>query len=524
MPRIQIVALLVVLTACGRSGEPGGGNEPRGDAPRDVTAIVAGGRGSATVTYQPDVKLVEHADGLRALRGVSSDGFTLLLDASQPEFRSLQAGDVLVIKGLVARKVLATKLVGSEIAALTRAATIVEVVQDGRIALDVPVRFSAAHARSASARPPARHPITAWNRLADLAVPPAYAQSPEGEVLRKAERGASRDAMGDLALGAIKGIYEGWETTFSAVPGNGRVDISLKLTKDVGGFRAVITGDGYLADFDLSSGIEVQRGALERLQVAHRKLNGVINFHWEVAKDTPGAQTGDDRIKLPAAISIPLYQYLGGLPLFLEISGALIIQPAISGGKEYSKGSFRVTYDGTQSFQVKEGNVDADGKVTGKVEFLESQNISALAPLGMVVAVAAPRVELSFGTTKLFNMDQMEFAANAVDLIAGQLVESLFGEETRDRLKDFELSKAVKNAVASDAAGYVEVVSTAGMSHTGMSVITPCTRTELTMAVRVGASAQVFGQSMGETKRDIHKHELVRVDPPGTKLCTEIGK
>jgi hypothetical protein len=86
----------------------------------------------------------------------------------------------------------------------------------------------------------------------------------------------------------------------------------------------------------------------------------------------------------------------------------------------------------------------------------------------------------------------------------------------------FKWKNAVENAVASDAVGFVEIVTTAGMTHTGFSVVTPCTRTELGMIVKVGASAQAFGQKLGEAKRDVFNHNAVRVDPPGTPLCENI--
>jgi hypothetical protein len=362
-------------------------------------------------------------------------------------------------------------------------------------------------------------------------MPTAYAQSPDAEKARSAERKGQTDAAKNLVAGAVKGVFEGWDTTFSATPSGGKVSIAIKLTKDVGGFRAIITGEGYLADFDLSSAIDVDQGIVQRLQVMHKKLNGVMNFKWEVAKDSPGEQTGDDRISLPGAISIPLYQYLDGLPLFLEISAAVIIQPAISGGKEYSRGAFRITYNGTQGFEAKEGNIDPKGNVNGDIQFLESQNISALAPLGMVVAFAAPRIELTFGFSKILNFNQLESAAKWVDRadwLADKLMKRVLAKDQYERFKNspmnFKIGKAVENAAKSDAAAFIEMVATAGMSHSGMSAIFPCTRTDLHLIVKVGASAQAFGQKLGETGSDIFKKNVTRIDPPGTRQCEQIGQ
>lgn len=81
----------------------------------------------------------------------------------------------------------------------------------------------------------------------------------------------------------------------------------------------------------------------------------------------------------------------------------MIIEPAISAGQEYSRGAFRITFDGTQNFQVKKGNI-TDGNVTGDIQFVEGQNISPVIPMGMVVAFAAPRIELTLGVGPMFGI------------------------------------------------------------------------------------------------------------------------
>jgi len=212
------------------------------------------------------------------------------------------------------------------------------------------------------------------------------------------------------------------------------------------------------------------------------------------------------------------------VPATLRIAIGGII-PAITGGKEYSHGAFRITYDGAQGFEAKTGNIDSDGNVTGDIQFLESQNISMLAPLGMVVAFAAPRIELTLGTTKLFKSEEMEKAAEKADKIAEFLIKKAYGKEGLEKIKealgeDASMKKTVENAFASDAAGYVELVSSSGMSNNSLSGIFPCTRTELHFRVNVGASAQAFGRKLGSTSTEIFKRDFTRVDPPGNKMCS----
>ena len=60
------------------------------------------------------------------------------------------------------------------------------------------------------------------------------------------------------------------------------------------------------------------------------------------------------------------------------------------------------------------------------------------------------------------------------------------------------------------------------MSHTGTSVMVPCTRTDLHMAVKVGASAKAFGQSVGDADHEIFKKDITRVRPSENALCNGV--
>lgn len=502
----HLCGVSLILAACGRAPAAATGAD----------AFIHGASGHAVVTYQPGIHIVDRATGLAALRGQSTDGSVFLFDAGNSRFAELKNGDVLLITGLIARRVLATERAGPNVAILTDPVSVGDVVRDGHVDIRAPVRFSAraAQGTTVSPRPP-------WRRLLALAVPDASAQAPAADQ-------ANSDAPASAAATTIKGTFKGWNVTFAATPSAGRLDLSITLTKNVGGFIALITGKGYLADFDMLSTFTVTSGTLDQIAFINERLNGAMNFNWEVSKQSPGALSDNDRIKLPAAFSIPLYKYLDGMPLYLDVSSAVIIEPAISGGREYSRGAFRITYDGTQGVQVKRGNMDADGNVTGDIQFLESQNIS-LAPLGMVVAFAAPRIELSFGTTKIlaFSSDMTDAAAGA-DLIEQTLVEKLYGTAGLEKLKanplgGFSWGQAIHDAISSDATGYVELVTSTGMSHSGASAIIPCTRTDIHLSVTVGASAQAFGQKLGESKKEAYRRDFTRVDPPTARLCAGVG-
>ena len=148
--------------------------------------------------------------------------------------------------------------------------------------------------------------------------------------------------------------------------------------------------------------------------------------------------------------------------------------------------------------------------------------------MGMVVAFAAPRIELSFGLTKLLNFSDFKEAAGKVDAIAGVVAKKLLNDEQytqfQNSLGNLKLGKAVEMATKSDAAAYFEMVSSSGMSFTGISAIFPCTRHEIQLWGKVGVSAEAFGQDVGKAEKEIFHKDFTRIDPPGTKQCDAVEK
>jgi len=477
----------------------------------------SGGSGSADVTYRPGVQVVEQKDGMNALISVSTDGSTLVFDRTLGAIPALKDGDVLVIKGLLARKIIASETSGNEIAVLTVPAGLVDILADGKIRLQAPIRFGSAQTAST---PSASGGFT---RLANTLVPPLFAQSPTAERLKTAEDKGKMDAYGNAASAPFKAVFSGWETKFSTDPEPGKLNIHIQLKKSLAGVAAVITGEGYLADFDFSSDIDVERSTVQNLKLGFKKLNGLMNFTWEIQTTEGGQLRGNAKMKLPAAIEIPLYQYLGGVPLFLEISSAVIIKPALGAGYEFSRGGFRITYDGYQNFKAKEGTVDADGELTGDLKLGESESGSG-APIGLVVALAMPRIELSIGVSKILKFDGMKEAAKKADGYFDVLVKKTFGAEALAKIKASPMSqvtatKIVDAAMGSNAAAYIELTTSVGTSHSGSSAMVPCTRTDLHMAANVGVSAKAFGQSVGDADKEIFKLDTTRVKPDQDMLC-----
>jgi hypothetical protein len=135
-----------------------------------------------------------------------------------------------------------------------------------------------------------------------------------------------------------------------------------------------------------------------------------------------------------------------------------------------------------QGFKAKEGTIDAEGKVSGDIKFLEDCHVSALAPVGMVVNIAAPRIELTMNPLKMLSdisgkdnlQKQIGDAAKKVGKIADFLKKRTLSAETNEQLKSFPFTMGkVADAMKSDAAAYIQVVTTSAVSNSGMSVRRP---------------------------------------------------
>ena len=530
-----LLGVVLLFAGCSRdknkpesanSSQDGAGRQAGGQAGSAgaTGATLTKGSGSFQGTFQSNVHVMGQDEGTKALLGVSSNDAGLLFDASNETARQLKAGDVLLIKGLLARTVLAAETTPDGIMVLTQQAAIPDVIQDADITVQAPVRFGMPRASLDR-----RQPANWFSLLNPLSPITAYAQSPESVAMGSAESKGTVDAYGNLLKGAAKSLVEGWETSLQATPGEGKTNLDLVAKKNVGGFVAMITGQGYISNFDFDSAIAVKQSTLQQMKTSFKGLNGQMNFQWVVAKDSPGVMAEESRIKLPGALDIPLAEFVGGIPLYLEVSAAILIHPGITGGKEYSKGQFRITYDGSQNFVVKSGNIDANGNITGGVELVEHQELSPAAPLAMLVAFAAPRIELTLGLTKIWNKSDMKKAADIVDKYADQIAKRLLSPQQYNAYRNgplggFKLGQTMQNALSTDGAAYVQLVGTSASSFTGTSVLTPCSRYDMSLVGSVGASAEVWGKSAVKVSKEIFHKSLTKIDPPGIPLCENIGK
>src|SRR5580698_2824992 len=116
-----LTAIAMMSTACRKSStqESSSTSSSTGSA-AGYAPKAADGSGSIKVTYQSNVKTMEMKEAEDAILGQSSDGAAFLFDPSNEKAKSLKAGDVLLVKGMIARKVLGAETEPEGVIVLTQ--------------------------------------------------------------------------------------------------------------------------------------------------------------------------------------------------------------------------------------------------------------------------------------------------------------------------------------------------------------------------------------------------------------------
>jgi hypothetical protein len=461
-------------------------------ATNEKNVSAGAGQSYAHVSYKPTVKIFNESELEPSLEGVGSDGHGIVFKNAPASVLALKAGDILMVKNQFAAKILAAETDGDETVLITDAAKLSDIVQNGEINLDTPITFHGPQISTTThaVTPPPTATTTLQSRspfhFMDIFETPVYAQNGTGTPAapgsltpsysspKPGVDGGSATSQVVAAAGALLSDWtvENWSVT----PSQNDAVINAKMTKSTGGFVAAITMTGTVSNFQFVQKLKFPTQGSQLMNAVHG-LSGQMHFVWEIGKETPGVWATEDKIKLPAGITIPLAEMLDGLPLTLDISAALLIHPALTGGNEYSKGGFTIGFD---------GNASGEG-LTFKID--QDQSISPVAPNAMVIAFCIPRIELKLGATW---SDKFSHVTAAVDK-AISWVKSKLPASVQNAINNSPLSKmSVTNALASSADLFVQVIHTEGVTHASNITPAPCSKIQLKVTGQWGGDATLF--------------------------------
>jgi hypothetical protein len=435
-------------------------------------------------TFTDKVVNMEQAAFIKSIRSISSDNTTFVFDPSDDAAARLHEGSILFVPGMVMRKVDVATRQENNLVVVTEDAPLLEALKDANIKWSAPVNFAAVAHASAVTLPVA--PPTGLDQLLGALHRTVYADA------------------GGLSL---SGEDDGWAYTVKATPLPDKLDLDLDVSRKYNGLVVKVTGSGYVQNFETAATIMIQDSQLKYFDYQNKNLNGQVNFGWEAAKDEAGVEANEQKIKLPSSFTIPLP--IGGLPFSLEVSEALLLHPAFTGGKEVARGRFNVAYNGVQGFSIDQGNVNQEGQGGAEGSIVDNFSLSPIAPVGFVAAVAMPRIELKLGTDTVFQVVKKFAPPGLADAALNLLKKTPFGSK---------IQQAVSDKLKTTGAAYAQVIITTSTIAAGAGSLIPCQKARLITTIQVGANATILGKEKGKVSKDIFHQEKTIVIPP-TKSC-----
>jgi hypothetical protein len=436
------------------------------------------------VTYADNVVHVSADTVKRNLIGANGDHDIYVFTAT-PELRSkLLPGKVVLFEGLSFKRIQATAEDGGQLFVGTETAPLNELFKDADIRWQTPINFLEIHNRQqrlSGAKPAhAKYPLLPW-----LSPPSVHAAEDKEEE------------------------EEGWHIKSDANFSPDKVNFQVDLTQSGDPLDATITGKGYIKNFESSLALTVSNSQVNKFDFSNKDVNGVIDFDWTVGTSGKPPELGEEKLKLPAIMSVPLY--LGAMPFTLEIGEALLFHPAFSTKQQIAKGAFHVDYNGVTGLSVARGSggqptQQDTSNATSDSSIQSSTAFSPMSAFGIVVAVAIPRFELKTGTEEFLP----PLPASLADRAAALLEKTTMGH----------FVKKAKEALKTEAAGTFQVVLSSTASHSGMLSLVPCQRFTLHVEGQVSADATVLGmpkellKTMTIFKKDIDQ------PIPNAKICT----
>jgi hypothetical protein len=423
---------------------------------------------------------IEPAKFRKAIRSVSPDHAIFILDRSSEIAHDLTPGKIMFVPGLTMRKVSALAQDGNDLIVGTEEPPLTEAFENAKLKWDYQVNFQQAAQQSKLAwRTPSGG--GGW-AMADL-VPTVYADG-----------GSSKS-----------GENTDWQYTVNTSPDAGGLNFELHLKRKTGDLTGTIEVTGYIQNFHNAVSLVIQDNSLQSFDFHNRGMNAVANVKWTVARGDSGPMTGEERFKLPVSFSLPLI--VGGIPFSLELSEAVLFKPAFTSKNEIARGAFTIRHSGDDGFSMTGSSFKSDGDAQGDGDVTDGGGIAPVAPFAVLIAVAAPRVELKTGPEAAFEQlkELTPFTSYLADNAARLLRNSGIGHWAESKLED---------AIKTEGAAHIQmIVSTSAVIGSATALI-PCQKTQLVFTADVGADAKVFGVTMAQPSKEIFRKEKFLIVPP----------
>ncbi len=427
----------------------------------------------ADVTLTSNTVRIDETTTHRILKSVGSDGNIFVFDGSDSRIQNLQEGQVLFLENVAVQKVLAVVRKDNLIVVGTDYASLPDFIQQGHLKWDAPIRFGSLFAEAKD--PPPTNPPMFW-------IP-------------------SSTVYAGTQL-SFSGKVDDWDTSINVTPGANRLDMAFKVSRSYQGMSVMVASKGFVKDFISSADVQISPGNLDNFSYNAKNLNGEMKVEYAATRGE-GDAAGIDKpnIKLPPLAKIPMP--ISGIPFMLTINANLILKPGFGAKKEAASGSFHITYDGDEGFQLKGGNAQPSGSIDGGGGF-DRTTTASLAPHAILIGVAAPKITLSLGPGSAIDVLQQAFPSSIADTMSDFLAKTAAGKWAK---------KKIDPSFKTDASASVQTVAVGTMTAAGSLAMVPCKLTRLFLEFKGGADAYLLGMKGLDKEVVFAKKEFVTREP-----------
>jgi hypothetical protein len=354
---------------------------------------------SSDLTLAEGAVVVRGGGGV-AVRELSTDGRTIVLDAGAEGADQLEDGDVMVLTGITAGKVTSVDRSGDEVRVSLEPAAITDIISDGELSWDEQqVDFSTASLRVwEPTSEPANKPRTggvgsgAAGGLVD-GLQPAMIGPPVAGALALVDADPLELAQAETRSGEVGG----YRYSFTPRVTSNKLAFDLTVGKDADGYAILIESTFEVTDLTTDGALSVNGGSVTNFAFDAPSVNGKATID---ATASTGPQYGQGSVtafEVPLSIDVPLV--IAGIPFTLGIGAALSIEPAFSAADASVTGKLDLSYSGSTGMSVSGGSLSGTGAFNP--ESTSPEDVIgglSLSPVAVIVHLEFPQISFGLGT------------------------------------------------------------------------------------------------------------------------------
>src|SRR5262249_49566790 len=186
---------------------------------------------------------------------------------------------------------------------------------------------------------------------------------------------------------------------------------------------AAVEGKGWVTNFTQHADISISGGQTTNATFQNVGLQGEMNVEWHALKPKDDVLTDVVKLKIPAAIPIPVE--VGPIPFVIKLKAALRIVPELRFDQASSGGSFKVTFNSDAGMSVSAEKTQILGQLIDHNVEITGDTVSAglSSTTGMGCGVEFPSIEIAMpGQVASANitLDSYAYSLYRAGLISGE--------------------------------------------------------------------------------------------------------